>query len=390
MYPPHHLGGYELVWEEAVRHLRERGHPVRVLTTGFTLPGAPADEDPEVHRELDWYWEDHAWPSMRLRERIRLEHRNWAVLVHHLEDFQPDLVGWWSMGGMSLSLIERVRRRGIPAAGFVCDEWMLYGPKVDGWLRATRAPLFGALAERLTGIPTRLRLDESGPWLFPSEQLRSEAVGRWGLTGTEVVHQGVDQEVFHAAPRPAWSHRLLYAGRIDPRKGVDLAIAALPLLPAESTLEVVGHGDEAHLTELHDLAGRLGVADRVFFLAPERREQLRDRYARADALVFPVTWREPYGLVPLEAMAVGTPVIATGRGGSGEFLRDRENSLIFDPDGGPGELARAVIELARDPTLRARLVRGGMATSSEIPAGGFNAAVERTVQMAVDRTAATG
>ena len=47
MYPPHHLGGYELVWRAAVRHLRGRGHDVRVLTTGFRLP-APGEPEDEV------------------------------------------------------------------------------------------------------------------------------------------------------------------------------------------------------------------------------------------------------------------------------------------------------------------------------------------------------
>ncbi len=51
--------------------------------------------------------------------------------------------------------------------------------------------------------------------------------------------------------------------------------------------------------------------------------------AAADALLFPVQWEEPWGLVPLEAMASGTPVVATGTGGSGEYLRDGDNCLVY-------------------------------------------------------------
>jgi glycosyltransferase involved in cell wall biosynthesis len=381
MYPPYHLGGYELVWQDAVRYLRDRGHEVRVLVSDHrSEEAASAEPDDAVYRELRWYWRDHAWPAIPVRERVRLERSNGAVLEHHLTTFAPDVVGWWSMGGMSLSLIERVRRSGIPGAGFVCEGWMVYGPSVDGWIRLTRWPIVGAVAERLTGVPTRLKLNDSARWLFPSELLRRESSSRWGLTETSVAHQGVDPEVFRPAPRPDWRYRLLYAGRIDPRKGIDLAIGALPELPPEASLEVVGDGDAAHLGELRELAQRLGVADRVAFLPGEPQPRLRDRYAEADVVVFPVRWREPYGLVPLEAMAVGAPVIATGRGGSGEYLRDRENSLIFNPDEGPGALAEAVTELAEDSELRQRLSGGGAATSASIHPDAFNAAVERVLE----------
>jgi glycogen synthase len=384
MYPPHHLGGYELVWQDSVRYLTAHGHEVRILTTDFSRNGVPRHEtDMNVHRQLRWYWRDHAWPAIPIRERVRLEQANGEVMEHHLAAFEPDAIGWWSMGGMSLSLIERVRRLGIPAAGFVCEGWMVYGPSVDSWIRLTRWPVLGAVAERVTGVPTRLKLNEAARWLFPSELLRRESARRWGLTETSVAHQGVDPEVFRPAPRPDWRYRLLYAGRIDPRKGIDLAIRALSELPADASLSIVGDGDPTHLEELREIADRLDVVDRVSFLPGEPRTRLRERYAEADAVVFPVRWREPYGLVPLEAMAVGAPVIATGRGGSGEYLRDRENCLLFDPDQGPRALAEAVIELAEDEDLRRRLREGGAGTSSSIPRDNFNGAVERVLEEVV-------
>jgi hypothetical protein len=59
MYPPHHLGGYELVWQGAVAALRAGGHDVRVLTTDHRLPETEAGDEPDLHRELLWYWRDH-------------------------------------------------------------------------------------------------------------------------------------------------------------------------------------------------------------------------------------------------------------------------------------------------------------------------------------------
>jgi glycosyltransferase involved in cell wall biosynthesis len=383
MYPPQHLGGYELIWRDAVRYLRDRGHQVRVLTTDFRGNHSAPETEDAVHRELRWYWRDHAWPAMSIRDRVRLERLNGRALERHLVDFKPDVIGWWSMGGMSLSLIERARRRGVPAAGFVCEGWMIYGPRVDGWLRLARWPLVGGVAGRLTSIPAKVRLSDVGPWLFLSEFLRRQSAQRWGLQRTAVAHLGADREVFEPARRPQWRWRILYAGRIDPRKGVDLAVRALSVLPREAALTVVGDGDIEYLEELRELARDEGVADRVAFHPAEAREKLRDRYAEADALVFPVRWREPWGLVPLEAMAVGTPVVATGRGGSGEYLRDHENCLLFDPSDGPEALARALLELADDEQLRRRLTEGGAATSAAIGTDNFNAAVERTLHEAI-------
>ena len=384
MYPPHHLGGYELIWRDAVVHLRGRGHSVRVLATDFRRDDRPAsgELDDDVHRDLRWYWRDHQWPKLGVRERVRLERENAETLERHLAEFRPDVVGWWAMGGLSLSLIERVRRESIPAAGFVCDEWMLYGPRVDAWMRLTHRPLIGPLAGRVTGIPTRVHFNQVGPWLFPSRTLRDKSTRPWDLSDTTVVHQGVDRAVFEAVPAPPWRWRLLYAGRIDSRKGIDLAVQALRSLPPEASLDVVGNGDPHHLRELRELAETGGVEGRVRFHGAESRDRLAQRYADADVVVFPVRWEEPWGLVPLEAMAVGRPVVASGRGGSGEYLKDGVNSLIFDPDDGPDALAERVTELADDQALRETVRAGGTETTRAITADGFTLAVEETLTRA--------
>jgi glycosyltransferase involved in cell wall biosynthesis len=105
------------------------------------------------------------------------------------------------------------------------------------------------------------------------------------------------------------------------------------------------------------------VQDRVALHGRLARAEVPAAYAAADAVLFPVTWPEPWGLVPLEAMAVGRPVVATGTGGSAEYLRDGENCLLAAP-GDPAALARAVARLQSDAALRARLVAGGRATAA--------------------------
>ena len=69
-------GGYAATWRSCVRHLGERGHDVRVLTTDYEEPGVVAPDEGDVHRELRWYWRDHAFPRLPLREVFDLERWN--------------------------------------------------------------------------------------------------------------------------------------------------------------------------------------------------------------------------------------------------------------------------------------------------------------------------
>jgi glycosyltransferase involved in cell wall biosynthesis len=383
MYPPHHLGGYELVWRATVRHLRSLGHDVRVVTTDTRLPTANGPEDDDVHRELRWWWRDHQLPRFGWRERVAVERHNAEVLKRHVDEFAPDVVSWWSMGGMSLSLVERVRRAGLPAVAFVHDDWLDYGPRADQWLRAfERRPRLARLAERATGIPATADLDHAARYVFVSEatRMRALAAGR-APADMGIAHSGIDPAFVDPRPERDWGWRLLYVGRIDSRKGIGTAVASLAHLPPEATLTIVGDGDPAAERELRAQAAAQGVDGRV------RKESFRERgglpplYEAADVVVFPVTWEEPWGLVPLEAMALGRPVVATGRGGSGEYLADGENALLF-PAGDAERLAAAVRRLAGDGELRARLRQGGVETARRHTEDVFNAAVAAELERA--------
>ena len=117
------------------------------------------------------------------------------------------------------------------------------------------------------------------------------------------------------------------------------------------------------------------------FRGAAQPETLPATYAQADCVVFPVRWAEPWGLIPLEAMGIGRPVVATGRGGSGEYLRDGDNCLVFTPGDETG-LASAVRRLAEDRGLRAALRQSGYATAQRHTRARFHAEVERIVQEA--------
>lgn len=396
MYPPHHYGGYELSCRDTVRRFERQGHEISVLTSNIRVAGVDATDDPgpQVRRELEIYWRDHELLRPSVRRRLAMERRSQQALLRALAEVRPHVVSVWNMGALSLGLLTTLGRRGIPTVHVVGDEWPVYAPHLDPWSRLFRGPFgrrAGGAVEAFAGVPTApTDFTLNGPCLFVSECMRrvSRDASSWRLPDTAVVSPGVDPEDFPVgmpsapvADRP-WRGRLLYVGRIDERKGIDTAVRALTLLP-EARLRIVGRGDDTYRDRLQRLAEDLGVAARTEFAAVERA-RLRDEYRSADALVFTSVYREPFGIVPLEAMACDTPVLATGTGGSGEYLCDGDNCLLFGA-GDHRRLAAATRRLAGDPGLRGRLLAGGRRTAERLTSDAYAAALLRWHEAAAGR-----
>ncbi|WP_378730962.1 glycosyltransferase [Nocardia brasiliensis] len=176
-----------------------------------------------------------------------------------------------------------------------------------------------------------------------------------------IVPSGVDLSTFTpegpAAERPQRHrrHRLLSVGKLVPRKGFDVAIKALPDLP-DTELVIAGGpvgddvADDSEGRRLRRVAVDCGVQERVRMLGQVRRSELPRWYRSAD-VVLSTPWYEPFGMVPLEAMACRKPVVATAVGGMLDTVVDGVTGrLIAPPD--PLAVARAVRPLLADRTLR--------------------------------------
>lgn len=384
MYPPHHLGGYELSCQDTVEYFLARNHETAVLTSNIRMPGV-ADEDPSDHaiwRDLHTYWNDHRIVSPAILERLAIERHNHRVLWERIRSFRPDVISVWNMGAVGLGLLKSVDRSAIPVVFVLGDDWPRYAPHLDAWSRLFRGR-FGRLASpiltRGLGAPTgNSDYGGLGPLLFNSQAMRTKVVedSKWKPTRTAIVYPGIPTSLFSPegessqVERRTWRWRLLYVGRIDERKGVDTVVRALPQL-SSAHLTILGRGDETYLRRIMAMADHLGVSGRVSYGAVDRAA-LPDSYRSADVLIFPSTYAEPFGLVPLEAMACDTPVVATGRGGSAEYLRDGLNCLIFEA-GNPDSLTHTVSELSTDPALRDRLLRGGRRTARLFTAEQYSA-----------------
>jgi len=174
---------------------------------------------------------------------------------------------------------------------------------------------------------------------------------------------GVDVDLFQPSPRADELRRslgeervLLYAGRIEPLKGLDLVIRALAQLDEPRPLLLIAGGDgfaEPEIARLRRVARQEGVEERVRFLGAVPQHDLPAYYSAADVCVVP-SYYESFGMAALEAQACGTPVVAFRVGGLPGVLRDGETGYLV-PWRCPEPFAERLDLLLRNEPLRRSL-----------------------------------
>ena len=208
-----------------------------------------------------------------------------------------------------------------------------------------------------------------------NEVERAHLIGEYGAPSGRIaaIPCGVDTDLFRpgtsATARAALGldgrPLLLYVGRIAPIKGLETLLDAVARLAARGhglrLLVVGGEADEpldGHEITLRRRSDALGLGDAVRFVGAQPQPALRDFYVAADALVLP-SYYESFGMVALEAMACGTPVIASRVGGLTTTVRDGVTGFLV-PEGDVPALAERMEHLLADADLRWRIGREGV------------------------------
>jgi len=316
------VGGLELYAQQMAAQLVARGHEVHIVTSGkqretVVLHGLT------VHRLRAWTVISNTPVSPTWTRQIR----------RIVRDVRPDVMNVHApVPSMAL------------AAAAAAGRTPLVVTYHAGSMKKGRA-----LVDSVIGLYEHFAL----PWMLAkaariicaSEFVRNDFLGLWE-DKTITVTPGVDVERFVPSAAPAVRGRVAFVGDFrDPRKGIDVLRSAIKLLPGAS-LRIIGQGSPV-------------PQDNVSYAGVKRGQDLVAELQRAELLVLPSTTdAESFGMVLIEAMACGLPVIGSNVGGIKHVISDGRDGLLVPPKD-PQALAAAMAVILRDPAYGRQLGRNG-------------------------------
>jgi glycosyltransferase involved in cell wall biosynthesis len=360
------------------RELARRGHDSTLLAPAYP---APHRDEPGVVRVPSRYLaldpEDRAMRWRDLHRAARALGAGRPDIVHVQTPFLAHYAG-----------LRLARRLGVPC---VATYHTLFEEYLFHYVPLAPRALLRALARRLS----RSQCNTLDAVVVPSTAMR-ETLARYGVdVPTAIVPTGIplpdfaggDGERFRAARSIAPGRPvLLYVGRVAFEKNIDFLLRVLARVRAalpEALLVICGEGPAT--ASLRRLAGELGVAANVLFAGYlDRASALLDCYRAADAFVF-ASRTETQGLVLLEAMALGVPVVATAVMGTRDIVGPARGALVARDD--EADFAAQVLALLRDRGLRERLAGDALAYAAEWSAPAAAARMEALYRSVLARQA---
>ena len=355
-YPPHFFGGYELKCAQIVSHLRERGHEVFVLAGNHASPGVASGDEPGIRRTLRY-----DTPETPFFARLAIEKDNWRETAGRIRDFKPDVIYLWNQRDITLGPSQAACDSGVQKIYQIGDFWpntyIKPGRKAMllGWFRKC--------------IPYGVRTHpELSPAIVVGNWMAGEMAGKFGSkTVHHVPHGTVLPPVPDFAKLTSGTPKFIFAGRIDPEKGLDLAIRAFAMLRDSGTIadfefNILGGGEETYLSSCRRLVEENGLSGSVRFLG--KTNDMNRYYADHAVLLMPTLMREPFGLVVIEAMSHGVVPVVSDAYGPGETVRHLEDGLRFKP-GDVSDLADRIRCLLDDPPLRLKLGTAARAAAED-------------------------
>lgn len=360
LYPPYYMGAYELRCAQVAAALSAAGHEVRVLTSRYGL-------DPEqqrvlrdrevagirVQRVLGQYHHGPQAPIGRpyFLGMVKLQVQDVRHFVRVLDEFQPDVLNWWGISGLTKALLPVPRMRSIPDLFCIDDDWIIEEQsrgepgERPSWTAHWRTddkpwywhPFLVWVLEKWKknllkkGIPTSPVRFCPTKACFVSNFLKTEYEAA-GIVfpSVEVIYGGVSvaeflfrREITGQSREPL---RLLYVGQITRDRGLHTAIEALSSLSREArslaSLTVVGDScDAKYLSEVRERVVVLGLSDRVIFTGKKPYDEMAQIYRLHDLLIAPSLRKEGLPFTMMEAMLSGCAVVTTGSGGAMEIAR---------------------------------------------------------------------
>lgn len=310
-----------------------------------------------------------------LRNPLRADHHFslWPhiEIMQSLQKFRPDVIHSHDPLQFAISGLEYARRTGIFSMLTIHQLPWFINAYLPDW------PALKTMTEKALWLYTSRVLSRFNTLVTPTRTIANEVANHTGLNA-QVIGYGLDPLVFHpdqlSAQRetalrsklglPQAVRVLLYAGRLDLDKRVDLVIRAAACALTHSNAHLVLAGDGTEKSRLMQLASGLGIGARCHFPGFIARDQGLPDVFRLASVFVTASEIETQGLALLEAAACGLPIVAVNATCIPEVVRDGINGYLAAP-GSVKELAEYIKKLLADPALAQALGQAGSQLSRE-------------------------
>ena len=354
-------GGMNVYVLQVARQLARAGNHVDI----FTRCHDP--DDPQV---------------VELEDGVRLVHLRAGPLdsakagfYEHVPEFLANLLAFHGEMGLAYDVVHSHYWLSGPVGEVLSSRWAV--PHVVTFhtlARTKKMARAGEVEPPQRALVEQRMMDKASAVVVSTEHEGDAIRSLYGRSHRNVktIPAGVDLDLFRPMPKQAARAALglngdkvvLYVGRLEPLKGVDILIEALSRLDDQTgiRLMVVGGSLEGgELPRLKSWAEQLGLGANVTFTGSVDQSKLPLYYNAADVFALP-SYYESFGLVALEAMACGTPVVASRVGGLGTFVKDGLSGYLI-PRRCPDPFAHRLDMLLANPALREKMGMAGRATA---------------------------
>jgi glycosyltransferase involved in cell wall biosynthesis len=342
-------GGAEKSVAMMKHELAARGHDVRVLCT----------DTPGVNFFGDYTFKPISKQSVLKSIHHLFYFRSYVAMRRAVRDFKPDIIHFHTLTAFTPSVLYATGR--VPAV------MTIHGPEeftleLLPWFmddQDFRQNTFDLAHLTLRGRLKylyylalqrpiyRLGLRRLRLVIAPSKYMLKATAPDFGRVPMKLIYNGIDLPNPQPLPK---SQAILFVGRLERLKGVEYLLRAFARTSGNATLRIVGDGPQRDYLER--LAAELSITERTQFAGWVPQERLSAEYANATVLVVPSVCPEAMGLVAIEAMASGRPVIGSAMGGIPELIHEGRTGYIVPP-ANPGELAAAIDQLLQTHNLPA-------------------------------------
>jgi len=372
-FPPRIVGGIARHCLGLSKALAKKNHEVHVVTLEF--PGTPIFEDVEgvkVHRVrielghpnfITWTFIFNHF----MEKTVAILNRDVAFSVIHIHDWLTAPVGIASKYYLNKPLVSTVHSTEVGRAQGLHspDSYLIDG--VEWWMTYE--------AERVISCSSSMKWELEHHFHLPPEKI----IVIPNAVDTSKYEKKISRESVKRRYRiEPYEKVVLFIGRLVPQKGVEYLVKAIPLiLQQHGNVKFVIAGDGWSKNYLEDLARSTGLGDKTRFLGFVSDSELTELTMSADVLVVPSVY-EPFGIVALEGMAAGVPVVAANVGGLSEIIEhDRTGVLVYPKN--PESIAWGVNRVLSDPGYSNWLVQNAKRKVQEVYS--WEAVAQRTIEV---------